>query len=496
MQHDTTAESSNETPKQPLVTVIIPSFNHARYIEKSIESVLCQDYPNVELIVIDDGSTDDSHERIKMYSGREGVRIVLNEINRGQSAVANYALDIANGVYICFLPSDDWYLPHKIGTQVKKFLESPPNVGIVYGKGARYYDNTDETLPIDLPVHTGDILLPLIEDGNFIYPVTPMFKRECFQKVRFDESFVAEGEAIYIKVALHYHAAYVDDIIAVMRDHVDNTGKKVNLMYKENIRWFERFFSENELPEEVSKLRNSVLGRIHRIYGLSYVRLVHDYRLGAAALLAALKANPLYWFDWKVLAGFSIASALMLVGSIVRSLPRGWEIAWDAAYKRFLRMAYPAASWGSNTTFSPGCRVRVCDGGAINIGKSAHINESVRLEAKGGRLAIGDNVFVGRGSSIVSMKEIKIGADVLIAEYAAILDHDHEFNGDMSLNKSGMRKALIGIGDNVWIGAKATITCGVTIGDNAVVGANAVVTADVPAYAVVGGVPAKLLRQR
>ena len=263
-----------------LVSVIIPSYNHARYIERAIDSVLAQTYTPIELIVVDDGSRDGSPERIAALAQKHGFRAVLNPQNRGQSYVVNQALNLARGEFVCFLPSDDWYLPDKTRLQVEHFGKCGARTGVVYGHGARYFEDSGREEPVVLPLHRGDVLRPLVEWGNFVYPVTPLFRRECFERVRFDESYRAEGEAIYLKLAMHYDFDYVEDTVAVMRDHPANTGKDVELMYRENQRYWEAFFELPELP---------AAGTYHTVGGL---------------MLALLKRVPkegdrIVWAGWR-----------------------------------------------------------------------------------------------------------------------------------------------------------------------------------------------------
>ncbi len=111
----------------PLVSVIIPNFNYAKYLRQSIESVLNQTYENIELIVVDDGSTDDSVEILRNYSG---CLRLIEQKNSGVSVARNTGLEFANGDYICFLDSDDSWEPHKIMMQISKF--SSEEVGVVY----------------------------------------------------------------------------------------------------------------------------------------------------------------------------------------------------------------------------------------------------------------------------------------------------------------------------------------------------------------------------
>lgn len=108
-----------------------------------------------------------------------------------------------------------------------------------------------------------------------------------------------------------------------------------------------------------------------------------------------------------------------------------------------------------------------------------------------GRITIGDNAFINSGTSIGSLASITIGNNVAIGNYVLIMDSD--FHNPLDHTLPGA-KAPIVIDDGVWIGARATILKGVTIGKHAVVAAGAVVTKDVPAGALVGGVPAKIIR--
>lgn len=138
--------------------------------------------------------------------------------------------------------------------------------------------------------------------------------------------------------------------------------------------------------------------------------------------------------------------------------------------------------------------MRCTDGGAIHIGDGCHIDAGAYLVARSGVLTIGRCGFIGPGSVIVACEKISIGIDVLIAEYVTIRDQDHEFEATYPTRVSGMRTTPISIGDNVWIGAKVTLTKGIIIGDNSVIGANSVVTGDIAADEVAAGAPAKVIK--
>ena len=184
------------------------------------------------------------------------------------------------------------------------------------------------------------------------------------------------------------------------------------------------------------------------------------------------------------------------IRSIARKIVHLFGQLGSAARKSLYSFLYPGLRLGAKVAIGRHVRIRVTDGGTMSIDSGSNVDHAVLLVARGGVLSLGKNAFVGMGSVISACDSVTVGADVLIAEHVTIRDQDHEFEGNIPTRLAGTRSAPIRIGNNVWIGAKATITRGVTIGDNAVIGANAVVTRDVPQNAVVGGVPARVLRYR
>lgn len=286
----------------PLVSYIIPSYNHAKYIAQAIESVLDQSYDNIELIIVDDGSSDNSKVVISMYVDNPRVKIIFNEKNIGQSASINKALSLVNGRFVGFLPSDDWIHPEKVSLQMKKFSEVSANVGVIYGRGCRFFEEPDgkiKYINTEYKHERGNIAQSLILRGNFIYPITPLFKVECFDDFPFDESYVAEGESIYMKIALKYEFDYVDEVVGYMRDHPHNTGKMTDLMYEQNLRYLSEYFSRNDLPKEIKSLRSYRIAKLKKIKGMEYVISRGEFVKGRKLLLEATKLDMNYIFEKK-----------------------------------------------------------------------------------------------------------------------------------------------------------------------------------------------------
>ena len=110
----------------PLVSVVLGNYNYGRFIKRSIDSVLTQTYPNIELIIIDDGSTDDSRSVIEAYPKEESDKFrTVFQINSGQEATFNLGIEQSQGTIVCFLDADDYFHPEKVMKVVKAFKDHP-----------------------------------------------------------------------------------------------------------------------------------------------------------------------------------------------------------------------------------------------------------------------------------------------------------------------------------------------------------------------------------
>lgn len=151
---------------------------------------------------------------------------------------------------------------------------------------------------------------------------------------------------------------------------------------------------------------------------------------------------------------------------------------------------------GFKNYFSRG-DLRISPEGTAILGDQNVWDENFDVEIVKGQLTVGSRNYFNRNVKIVCFDRITIGDDCLIADSVHIYDHDHRFD-DLSrpMKEQGYQTKPVAIGNNVWIGAKATVLKGVTIGDGAIIGANAVVTRDVPSHAIAGGNPARVLKMR
>ncbi len=161
-----------------------------------------------------------------------------------------------------------------------------------------------------------------------------------------------------------------------------------------------------------------------------------------------------------------------------------------------LRLRHRRVDLGPRCDVRSGGHFLVARGAVARFGARCVLDHGFTLECRG-RLEVGEGTVFGHHCTVASDRSIVIGRDCLLAELVSIRDHDHAFaDPSTPIVDQGRSTAPIRIGDNVWVGAKATITRGVTIGSNAVVGAHAVVTHDLPANCVAVGVPARVVRMR
>jgi acetyltransferase-like isoleucine patch superfamily enzyme len=145
----------------------------------------------------------------------------------------------------------------------------------------------------------------------------------------------------------------------------------------------------------------------------------------------------------------------------------------------------------------PGCAIQIGERGRIELGRWSWIGHGCKLRAHEGLISIGAKTVIGQECTISAFQHVSIGRECVIADRAMFIDFDHGMvEVERPIRLQGIYKRDVRIGNNVWIGYGACVLRGVTIGDNAVVGTNAVVTKDVPDNAIVGGVPARLIRMR
>jgi glycosyltransferase involved in cell wall biosynthesis len=215
--------------QSPLVTVICLSYNHAEFVIEALESVLHQTHNNVELIIADDFSTDNSVEIIEQWLKQHPqIPFIVNVENLGNTKTFNKCLKIAKGAFLIDLAADDVLNPDCIVQQLKGFAETTyENVGLIYGnaeliseKGAfiKDYFETDSNRKRLKSQPTGNIYAGLLNGINNVCSISGLVKREVFEKLKgYDENLAYEDYDFWIRASRIYNFDYVDEILIKKR---------------------------------------------------------------------------------------------------------------------------------------------------------------------------------------------------------------------------------------------------------------------------------------
>jgi acetyltransferase-like isoleucine patch superfamily enzyme len=169
---------------------------------------------------------------------------------------------------------------------------------------------------------------------------------------------------------------------------------------------------------------------------------------------------------------------------------------------RYLRRRFFTAAgrrWRTNglVFFGRGLELEIAAKGRVDFGRFVWIGDKTKIRCHEGRVEIGDKTVMGQECTISAYQHVRIGQQCVIADRAMFIDFDHGVvEVERPIRQQGIYKRDVIVGSNVWIGYGACVLRGVSVGDNAIVGTNSVVTKDVPANAVVAGIPARIIRMR
>jgi glycosyltransferase involved in cell wall biosynthesis len=216
-----------ELMSKPTVSIILPTFNRAHVIGRSIRSLLDQTYRGFELIVVDDGSTDNTESVVKSFRDTR-IRYLKYEPNRGAAHARNLGIQEARGQCIAFQDSDDEWLKDKLEKQIRVMSVAPPSMGIVYtgywrvaGKQRTYLPSSDKRTK-DLDIHN------LLLKENFVTTQTVLLKEECLKKVGlFDERLPRlQDWELWLRVSKHYLFEFIDEPLVITYFQKDSITSK------------------------------------------------------------------------------------------------------------------------------------------------------------------------------------------------------------------------------------------------------------------------------
>lgn len=269
------------------ISVIIPTYNRPRWLAETIESVLAQTYPHIEVIVVNDGSTDNTEEVIELY--RDRITYIYKE-NGGPGSAVNAGIKAAAGKYLARVDDDDLFLPEKLELQAKMFQQNP-ELGLI-GTDHHVIDLESKiACTVAVPdFSTHGAFLSLLQNCIFSQP-TVMVRKECHDKVGFYKNTYAQDYDMWIRIARHYPVGVIHKPLAMYRKHdLNRSGKSSGAKVRADIQSFICEVMDDISPEELVPTVRSI-PHLHDLRGAVFLR--HDmYKRAGSEFFAAVKAEP------------------------------------------------------------------------------------------------------------------------------------------------------------------------------------------------------------
>lgn len=258
-----------EHNRSPLVSICVCSYNHAKFLPETLDSILAQTYLNTEIIIVDDGSSDGSLELICEYAAKHPTIKVFTHpghVNRGISSTANLAIQQSNGEFVSCIGSDDVWYTDTIERQVAAMNEDS-EVGLVYGLAQTINEvggNLPEVRGDDIV--SGQNTIEKLIHSNAIPAPTVMVRMKCLKEIGlFDENLVYGDWELWVRLLSHWKGKFINDPLAAYRIHGNNTS--VGISQKTELKNRIAVLSKvlNSLPTLGDKARNPGIEVLLRI---------------------------------------------------------------------------------------------------------------------------------------------------------------------------------------------------------------------------------------
>lgn len=432
---------------QPLVTIITPTFNQGCFIEATIKSVLEQTYLNIEYIVIDAMSTDETPYIVGQYLER--INQYIREPDEGQSDAIVKGFRMARGELVGWINSDDILYPDCVERIVDAYLHNPAAVLFYNSKINIIAENGQFSRCVDVPVIDANALLrksnTLIQPGSF-------YK---------NDALIAVG---YFNRQLRF-SMDLDLWLRLLR-----VGECVNVGGNP-IAGYREWGGTKTATGDTKLLRErKVLLHGHGARAFDKTMLAINWAL----VKCFVKNFPIVGGVCKVLESLRKMILLILYYGLATHLP--------ASNSRYTKWCRPV-------------RRKLCSGLFRSAGKNINVEKGAKF-GSGCYVSIGDNSGIGVDCQL--MGDVSIGRNVMMGPDVLCITstHDHSRSDVPMIEQGFTEEQPIIISDDVWIGARCTILPGVTIGKGVIIGAASVVTKNLPDYSVAVGNPATVIRSR
>ncbi len=287
----------------PLVSVIATCYNHERYVEECLESIRNQTYENVQLIIVDDCSTDRSVRVIRSWLARTGTpaTLITHRVNRGICRSRNDAHRRARGRYLSMIATDDTWVPDKLAIQVPMMESLPADVAVLYGDATTMDENsaTRPEMVIDLYGYLDSFPDGWVFDhllrGNFVTSLTALVRRRCIDAVGgYDEALIYEDWDLWLRLSRRYRFVFAPQVFGRYRI-LENSlvhalhGERRLDFFESSLRIARKNAGVSEASDARLRFRMNELG-----YALG--ALEHP---GLVRLFDRLDRRPAWWVVWR-----------------------------------------------------------------------------------------------------------------------------------------------------------------------------------------------------
>jgi len=283
---------------ESVITVIMPTYNRAEFIVLAIESVLAQNFKRWTLLVIDDGSTDNTKEAISHLLVDKRINYLYQE-NQGQSIARNLGLKLATTKWICFLDSDNLWPIEKLH-QCLLASNDHPVADVIYGDVINIDVDGNEISRNKMRRYSGRITAPLLRD-NFITINTVMVKKVCFDRLGGFNAFdrVAEDYELWLRLSTQFNFTHVPKFLAFYRVMKNQISSDKDARFLANLQILKNF--KCQYPKAVTwySWRSGFSAFYARRAG--YQSAQHDYTSAFLSLSLALIHNPFWLGPWRIL---------------------------------------------------------------------------------------------------------------------------------------------------------------------------------------------------
>ena len=303
----------------PLVSVIIPTYNRKMYVQEAIDSALAQTYPAVEIIVVDDGSTDGTGEILKARYD-ERIQYVYQD-NQGESAARNKAIRLSHGQYIALLDSDDVWLPTKLEQQVR-LMECQPEVGLVSCHALQIdaQGNLTRTTPLRPQQTTNIVPLEILILNSPLYCSTVLMRRSHLDEVGLftEEIRYGEDRDLFLRVATRCKVGFVCEPLISLRSHTDAQSRplvskhEIERRFAERLKIIDRVFPLFRGDDQtLAALKARALAKEYARGAIS-ISVYGEYARGTTLLYQAVNMDPATWQDGERVADLVLRHAVAL----------------------------------------------------------------------------------------------------------------------------------------------------------------------------------------